>query len=163
VLAYLKSDLKRGVIQLDAEIRALTVDDRAAWLPLWQGYQAFYKVDIADPVTNRTWSRMLDPAEPVHGALALLDGKAVGLVHWLFHRSTWSVVDLCYLQDLFVAPETRGRGAGVALIAHVYEQARTAGCAEVYWLTHETNTTAMKLYDRVAKRDGFVQYSKTLA
>jgi GNAT superfamily N-acetyltransferase len=144
------------------EIRALAFDDQPAWLPLWRGYQAFYKVDIAEAVTQSTWSRMLDPSEPVHGALAVLDGKAVGLVHFLFHRSTWAAGDICYLQDLFVAPDIRGQGIGERLIAHVYEQARIARCPEVYWLTHETNTTAMKLYDRVAKRDGFVQYSKTL-
>ncbi len=144
------------------QIRGLSPDDHAAWLPLWRGYQSFYKVAIAEAVTGSSWARMLDPAEPMHGALALLDGKAVGLVHWLFHRSTWSAVDICYLQDLFVAPDVRGQGAGERLIAHVYEQTRAAGCAEVYWLTHETNVTAMKLYDRVAKRDGFVQYSKTL-
>ena len=144
------------------QMRALSPDDYMAWLRLWQGYQSFYKVEIAEAVTAGTWSRMLEASEPVHGALAELDGKAIGLVHWLFHRSTWSAADICYLQDLFVAPEIRGQGAGGSLIAHVYEQARAAGTAEVYWLTHETNATAMKLYDRVAKRDGFVQYSKTL-
>jgi len=146
---------------MTVEIMALTRGDQARWLPLWRGYQSFYKVEIAAAVTAKSWSRMLDPSEPVHGALAMLDGEAVGLVHWLFHRSTWSDADICYLQDLFVAPQVRGQGVGEALIAHVYAQTRAAGCAEVYWLTHETNTTAMKLYDRVAVRDGFVQYSKT--
>ena len=145
-----------------AEIRAISTQDHPAWLPLWRGYQAFYKVDIPDAVTQSTWSRMLDSSEPVHGALAIVAGKTVGLVHFLFHRSTWTVGDVCYLQDLFVAPEVRGRGIGERLIAHVYEQAHAAGAPEVYWLTHETNATAMKLYDRVADRAGFVQYSKTL-
>ena len=144
------------------EIKSIGPRDKPAWLPLWRGYQAFYKVDIAAAVTQSTWFRMLDPSEPVHGALAVLDGKAVGLVHFLFHRSTWTVSNICYLQDLFVTPGNRSLGIGERLVAHVYEQARIAGCPEVYWLTHETNTTAMKLYDRVAKRDGFVQYSKTL-
>ena len=144
------------------EITAISTRDYAAWLPLWRGYQSFYKVEIAEAVTQTTWSRLLDPAEPVHGALAMLDGRAVGLVHFLFHRSTWTVGNVCYLQDLFVAPDGRGQGIGERLIAHVYEQAQIAGCPEVYWLTHETNTTAMKLYDRVAARPGFVQYGKTL-
>lgn len=144
------------------EIRELAFDDQPAWLQLWRGYQAFYKVDIAEAVTQSTWSRMLDPSEPVHGRLAVLDDNAVGLVHFLFHRSTWTAGNICYLQDLFVAPGNRGQGIGERMIAHVYEQARIAGCPEVYWLTHETNATAMKLYDRVAKRDGFVQYSKSL-
>jgi GNAT superfamily N-acetyltransferase len=145
-----------------AEIRAISPQDYADWLPLWRGYQAFYKVDIAEAVTQSTWSRMLDPSEAVHGTLAVVDGKAVGLVHFLFHRSTWAVGDVCYLQDLFVAPDIRGQGIGERLIAHVYDAARAAGSPEVYWLTHETNTTAMKLYDRVAARPGFVQYSKAL-
>jgi GNAT superfamily N-acetyltransferase len=147
---------------METQIRSLTVADYHAWLPLWRGYQAFYKVDIPDEITQSTWSRMLDPSEAVHGALAVLDGQAVGLVHFLFHRSTWTVGNVCYLQDLFVAQDIRGRGVGERLIAHVYDAARIAGCPEVYWLTHETNTTAMKLYDRVADRPGFVQYSKTL-
>jgi GNAT superfamily N-acetyltransferase len=147
---------------MTVEIMALTRGDQARWMPLWRSYQSFYKVEIAEAVTAKTWSRMLEASEPVHGALAVLGGEAVGLVHWLFHRSTWSAADICYLQDLFVAPEIRGQGAGGSLIAHVYEQAHAVGTAEVYWLTHETNTTAMKLYDRVATRDGFVQYSKTL-
>ena len=147
---------------METQIRSLPAADYTAWLPLWRGYQAFYQVEIADAVTQSTWSRMLDPSEPVYGALAMLDGKAVGLVHFLFHRSTWSIGDVCYLQDLFVAPDIRGRGIGERLVAHVYDAARAAGCPEVYWLTHETNATAMKLYDRVANRPGFVQYSKTL-
>jgi GNAT superfamily N-acetyltransferase len=147
---------------METQIRSLTTADYADWLPLWRGYQAFYEVDIAEAVTQSTWSRMLDPSEAVHGALAVLDGKAVGLVHFLFHRSTWAVGDVCYLQDLFVAPDIRGQGVGERLIAHVYDAAHAAGSPEVHWLTHETNTTAMKLYDRVADRPGFVQYSKTL-
>ena len=140
----------------------MAVADFDAWLTLWRGYQAFYQVDIAEAVTQSTWSRLLEPSEPMHGALAVAHGKAVGLVHFLFHRSTWAVGNVCYLQDLFVAPDIRGQGVGRQLIDHVYERARAAGSPEVYWLTHETNTTAMKLYDRIADRPGFVQYSKTL-
>jgi GNAT superfamily N-acetyltransferase len=151
-----------GSAAMAIEIKALAFDDQPAWLSLWRGYQAFYKVDIAEAVTQSTWSRLLDPSEPVHGALAMLDSKAVGIVHFLFHRSTWTVGNVCYLQDLFVTPDIRGQGVGELLIAHVYEQAGDAGSPEVYWLTHETNMTAMKLYDRVADRPGFVQYSKTL-
>lgn len=147
---------------MDVRIRALAADDREDWLPLWRGYQAFYAVDIAHTVTEATWSRMLDPSEPMHGALGLLGDKPVGLVHFLFHRSTWTAGDVCYLQDLFVAPAARGRGVGEKLIAHVYDAARAAGSPEVYWLTHETNRTAMELYDRIADWPGFVQYSKTL-
>ena len=142
------------------EIRPIGAGDRAAWLPLWRGYQAFYKVDLAEAVTESTWGRLNNPAEPVDGALAWRDGEAVGLVHHIRHRSAWTIGDYCYLQDLFVAESARGAGLGRQLIAHVYAVAKAAGCARVHWLTHESNTDAMLLYDRVAERSGFVQYRK---
>lgn len=144
------------------DIRPVTDADFDAWLPLWKGYQAFYQVDIPDDATRTTWARMLDPAEPVNAALAYHEGRAVGLVHWIFHRSTWTTGDYCYLQDLFVAPGVRGGGHGRQLIEHVYAQARAVNAARVYWLTHETNTTARQLYDHVADLSGFIQYRKTL-
>ena len=143
-------------------IRLLEPDDFAIWLPLWKGYQTFYEADIPARTTEVTWARLLDEAEPVHGALAFHEGKAVGLVHYLTHRSTWSEGDVCYLNDLFAIPEVRGKGFGRALIEHVYNTARAQGCAEVYWLTHETNLTAQKLYGQVATRSGFIHYSKAL-
>ena len=141
-------------------IRPLAAADHAAWVPLWRGYQAFYKTDIPEATSVVTWARLLDPAEPMGGALAWDDGLAVGLVHHIRHRSCWTIGDYVYLQDLFVAEDGRGRGTGRALIAHVEEWARAAGCSRVHWLTHETNTQAMKLYDKVAQRSGFVQYRK---
>jgi GNAT superfamily N-acetyltransferase len=96
----------------------------------------------------------------MHGLFAVLDGKVVGFVHYLFHRSTWTTGDYCYLQDLFTAREARGRGAGRALIEAVYERAQAAGASRVYWLTHESNTDAQALYDKVAARSGFVQYRR---
>lgn len=143
------------------DIRAVTAANFEAWLPLWKGYQAFYNVDIDDAVTRTTWERFLDPAEPIYAALAYDNGRAVGMVHWIFHRSCWTAGDYCYLQDLFVAQDVRGGGHGRALIEHVYAQARAVNAARVYWLTHETNHTAMQLYDRIAERSGFLQYRKT--
>lgn len=144
-------------------IRGLTAQDHALWLPLWQGYLIFYEASLPEEVTRTTWARLLDPTEPVHGALAFDgDGRAVGLVHWIFHRSTWSVGPACYLNDLYVDPAQRGGGFGRALIGHVTGDARAKGAAKVYWLTHETNTTAQKLYNAVAERTGFIQYRKPL-
>ena len=143
-------------------IRALSAEDRDAWLPLWRGYQSFYRVDIPEAVSAVTWARLLDPAEPMGGALAWDGGEAIGLVHHIRHRSTWTAGDYCYLQDLFVASGGRGRGTGRALIAHVEAVARDAGCSRLHWLTHDTNADAMLLYDRVAERSGFVQYRKIL-
>lgn len=144
------------------DIRPVSAADFDAWLPLWQGYQAFYHVDIPDTTTRTTWARMLDPAEPIHAALVWQDGRAVGMVHWILHRSTWTSGDYCYLQDLFVAPDVRGGGHGRRLIEHVYAQARAANAARVYWLTHDSNTTARQLYDRIADNPGFIQYRKNL-
>lgn len=140
------------------EIRPLRPEDHDAWLPLWRGYQAFYKTDIPAEVSAVTWARLLEPAEPMGGALAWDGGTAVGMVHHIRHRSCWTTGDYCYLQDLFAAPTVRGKGVGRKLIEHVYAVAARDGCARVYWLTHETNTTAMQLYDRIAERSGFVQY-----
>ncbi|PAU62211.1 GNAT family N-acetyltransferase [Pseudomonas sp. PIC25] len=144
------------------EIRPISAADHDAWLPLWQGYQRFYQTDIPAGTSAVTWQRFLDPVEPMHAALAWLDGRAVGLVHFIYHRSCWTGGDYCYLQDLFVAEGLRGEGVGRRLIEHVYATAQAAGCSRVHWLTHETNTEAMKLYERIADRSGFVQYRHLL-
>jgi GNAT superfamily N-acetyltransferase len=144
-------------------IRDLTAADRAAWEPLWQGYLTFYKASLPPEVTETTWARILDPAEPVHGLGAEIDGRLVGIVHFLYHRTTWSADNRCYLNDLFTADEARGRGVGRALIEAVYERAKADGADRVYWLTHETNETAQALYDKIAKRSGFIQYVRPLS
>lgn len=143
-------------------IRRLTPADRAAWEPLWQGYQAFYEVELGPEVTAATWQRFHDEAEPMFALGAFAGDALVGIVHYLFHRTCWAIGPSCYLQDLFTAEAARGHGVGRALIEAVADAARAAGAARLYWLTHETNTTAMALYDKVADRSGFVQYRKSL-
>jgi len=143
-------------------IRMARDADYAQWLPLWKGYQHFYKTDISHTTTSTTWDRFHDPAEPMQCAVAELGDRLVGMVHYIQHRSCWTTGDYIYLQDLFVEPDIRGQGAGRALIAHVYAQAAEAGASRVWWLTHESNTPAMLLYDRVADKSGFVQYRKVL-
>lgn len=145
------------------QIRLFGGDDFDDWYALWRGYQAFYKVDLAREVSELTWSRLLAPNEPMHGAFALdRSGRPVGLVHYIEHRSCWTAGDYCYLQDLFVEPALRGEGYGRTLVEHVYARAKDLGCSRVWWLTHESNTDAMKLYDRIADKPGFVQYRKLL-
>lgn len=146
--------------RIEIEVRPVTADDHAAWLPLWQGYQRFYMTEIPSETSDINWQRFLDPAEPMHAALAWHEGEAIGLVHWVYHRSTWTVEDYCYLQDLFINKAVRSNGAGRKLIEFVYEQAKQADCARTYWLTHESNSRAMLLYERVAERSGFLQYRK---
>ena len=147
-------------------IRHVTRADYSQWLPLWDGYNAFYgrsgATALADAITRVTWARFFDPSEPVHAMVAEDDGQLAGLVHYLFHRSTISIAPTCYLQDLFTGEPARGRGIGRALINAVYDQARRAGAPRVYWHTHESNSTAMKLYDQVARRPGFVVYRQDI-
>jgi ribosomal protein S18 acetylase RimI-like enzyme len=139
-------------------VRAARADEYATWYPLWRGYQGFYKVDIAEDVSRSTWARFFDDAEPMHCDFAEVDGTVRGLVHSIDHRSCWMTEWSCYLQDLFVDPALRGQGLGRKLIEHVYASAKARGCARVHWLTHESNLDAMKLYDRIADKPGFVQY-----
>jgi len=147
-------------------IRFATRNDYLQWLPLWQGYNRFYgrhgATALPDAITQMTWARFFDSYEPVHCIVAEHEGALLGLVHYLFHRTTISITPTCYLQDLFTTESARGKGVGRKLIEAVYEQARLAGAARVYWLTHETNSTAMQLYDKVADRSGFIVYRKSL-
>jgi GNAT superfamily N-acetyltransferase len=146
----------------EVQIRPVTPEDQAAWLPLWKAYLTFYETELADDVTASTWKRFLDPNETTHAALAWKDWKAVGMVHYIYHRSNWSIENSCYLQDLLVVPEERGTGLGRKLIEFVYVDAKAAGAAKVHWLTHETNATAIQLYERIAERPGFIQFRKPL-
>jgi GNAT superfamily N-acetyltransferase len=144
-------------------IRPVTREDFPQWLPLWMGYNTFYKrPDLPLEITQVTWARFFDAYEPMHALVAEQDGKLLGLVHYLYHRHTTMIAPTCYLQDLFTVPESRGQGIGRALIEAVYQRARDAGAPRVYWQTHETNTTAMQLYDKVAIKSGFLVYRKEL-
>jgi GNAT superfamily N-acetyltransferase len=150
----------------DLSIRPVRRQDYDQWLPLWDGYNAFYgrsgATALAPDITAMTWSRFFDTYEPVHALVADNNGQLLGLTHYLFHRSTTSIAPTCYLQDLFTGEAARGKGVGRALINGVYENARLAGSSRVYWQTHQTNNTAMQLYDKVAEHSGFVVYRKLL-
>ena len=148
----------------EVSIRPVARGDYHQWLPLWEGYNAFYErtgpTALPPQITAMTWARFFDAYEPVHGLVAQSDGRLIGLTHYLFHRSTTAIEPLCYLQDLFTSEATRGKGVGRALIHAVYDRARLAGSPRVYWQTQETNHTAVLLYDKVAERSGFVVYRK---
>jgi GNAT superfamily N-acetyltransferase len=149
---------------MQTAIRPVRRDDFSAWLKLWDGYNAFYgrlgKTALPSEVTRMTWSRFFDAYEPVHALVAEEAGALLGLVHFLYHRSTTDIASICYLQDLFTAPDARGKGIGRALILRVYQHAKDSGAPEVYWQTHETNVGAMQLYDKVAGKSGFLVYSR---
>lgn len=143
-------------------VREIAASERATWEPLWQGYLQFYEASQAPDATDETWRRIHDPKEPMFALGAEVDGKLLGIVHYLFHRSFWTTGDYVYLQDLFVAKETRGLGLGRALIEAVYERAKAAGASRVHWLTQEGNAQARLLYDNIADSSGFIQYRKLL-
>lgn len=148
------------------DIRDIARNDFEQWLPLWNGYNAFYErvgpTAVPMEVTKTTWSRFFDAYEPVHALVAESDGRLVGMSHYIFHRNTTMLGPTCYLQDLFASPEARGKGVGRALITGVYSRAKAAGSTRVYWMTHETNATARLLYDRIADRSGFIQYRRNI-
>ncbi|MBI5262359.1 MAG: GNAT family N-acetyltransferase [Bradyrhizobium sp.] len=145
-------------------IRPVTRQDYDQWLPLWDGYNAFYgrsgPTALAPEITHTTWMRFFDAYEPMHALVAESNGRLLGLTHYLYHRSTTAIEPSCYLQDLFTDEAARGTGVGSALINAVYDAAKRAGSPRVYWLTHETNLTAQRLYDQVAERSGFIVYRK---
>jgi GNAT superfamily N-acetyltransferase len=145
---------------MSVEIRPLRQNERTAWDGLWKGYLDFYKTSVPKQTYDATWARLHDPAEPMWLLGGYVDGTLFGIVHYLYHRSCWTIGDYCYLQDLFVAERARKHGLGRALIEAVYMQARAAGASRVYWNTHETNATARALYDALADRPGFIQYRK---
>lgn len=141
-------------------IRPVGANERAAWEPLWQGYLKFYKASVPQAATNTAWARLHDPNEPMFVLGAYAGDALKGIVHYLYHRSTWTAGNYCYLQDLFVDQSARGLGLGRALIEAVEAEARKAGASRVYWLTQEDNATARTLYDKLAERSGFIQYRK---
>jgi GNAT superfamily N-acetyltransferase len=148
------------------EVRAVQPSDFPDWKQLWDGYNAFYgrggDTALAPDITLTTWARFFDAYEPMHALVAEVAGGIVGLAHFLYHRSTIQIAPTCYLSDLFTADTVRGRGVGRALISAVYEHAKVAGSSRVYWQTHETNSVAMRLYDQVAERSGFLVYRKSV-
>ena len=143
-------------------IRPIAKLDFPSWKPLWDGYNAFYgrhgDTALRDEITEMTWQRFFDPSEPVFALVAETEGTLLGLVHYLYHRSTTRIELVCYLQDLFTTPVARSRGIGRALIEGVYAEARTEGVSRVYWQTHESNAAGRLLYEKVATHAGFIVY-----
>lgn len=147
-------------------VRPVAPGDFAAWQPLWDGYNAFYgrhgESALPAHVTQTTWQRFLDPAEPMFALVAEDEEQIVGLAHCVLHASMTRIEPVCYLSDLFTLESRRGRGIGRLLIEAVYRHAGSAGASRVYWQTHETNVAGRLLYDKVAKHLGFIVYSKEL-
>lgn len=146
-----------------ASVTTLAPADHDRWAELWRGYLTFYETELPATQYDLTWQRIMDP----NGAIYALgsrddDGTLMGITHYLFHAHAWADRDACYLQDLFVDASCRGKGYAAALIAGVAADARDRGLTRMYWLTHTTNATARRLYDRVAKNAGFIRYEYLL-
>jgi GNAT superfamily N-acetyltransferase len=140
-------------------LRPVEARDRAVWLKLWRGYCEALGGGVSDDVTSGTWRRILAPDEPIF-CLVACDGKGhpVGFANYVLHPNTWSVRTMCYLEDLFVAPEARGSGAGRALIDGLVALGKQNNWRRVYWHTHDDNYSARMLYDRVTPRTDYVRY-----
>jgi GNAT superfamily N-acetyltransferase len=142
-------------------IRQLRQDDEQEWRRLWTGYLEYYETELPDEIYRSTFARLLsDDPQEFHGLIAELDGKPVGLTHYVFHRSCWSIENTCYLQDLYVDPDVRGRSFGRALIEAVYDKADQAGAPGVYWQTQDFNAVGRRLYDRVGELSPFIVYNR---
>lgn len=143
-------------------VRPITHEDFAQWDAYWTEYQAFYAVELGQDITRTTWARFFAPDEPVHCAVATDGNQLLGFVHFVYHRSTWGQHDFCYLEDLYVSPDARGKMVGKALIKYVQKQAQQQQCDRLYWHTQETNKTAQRLYDWVAEKPGVIEYRMPL-
>lgn len=142
-------------------IRPLRDNDEAQWRALWSAYLAFYETEVAPEIYASTFGRLTDPARPTQRCMVAETGdELVGLVHFIYHPHNWHLGDVCYLQDLFVAPTMRGTGIGRMLIEAVYRDADEYGAASVYWLTQDFNHQARHLYDRIATLTPFVKYAR---
>jgi len=146
---------------MSVTIRPLAETDRADWEERWRKYLIFYEAELPPAQMEANWARLMDPATDPHGLVAVDGGgNMIGITHYLFHASTWTMGPYCYLQDLYVDEAARGTGAGRALIEAVYAAADDAGASQVYWLTQHFNDTARRLYDRVGKTTPFIKYNR---
>ena len=146
---------------MSVEIRSITRSDEAEWRRMFTAYLEYYETSVSEEVYRTSFDRLFSDKETeFKGLIAAVEGRAIGLTHFLFHRHMWRVENVCYLQDLYVDPDVRGTGAGRALIQAVYDAADAAGCPSVYWLTQDFNHTARQLYDRIGKKSPFIRYGR---
>ncbi|MGJ0638523.1 GNAT family N-acetyltransferase [Xenorhabdus bovienii] len=147
---------------LPVTVKFISPEHYPQWLVYWRAYQEFYEVDLTKDITAKTWACFFDAEEPMYCAVALEGDKILGFVHYLYHRSTWAETDFCYLEDLFVSPEVRGRHVGRNLIEFVQREAQKQNCGRLYWHTQETNLRGQRLYNWVAEKSGVIEYRMPL-
>ena len=149
-----------GMVTGEITVGPLDDDDRGDWEALFRAYIDFYDTLLHQEAYDRAWAEFRSDVR-MHALGAWQGGRLVGITHFFMHPDTWGP-DVCYLQDLFTAPDARGQGVGRALIAAVAEWARVEGCAHVYWQTNTDNEVARRLYDEVAVFEGFLVYRMPL-
>lgn len=147
---------------LDTIIRKAEAGDEQHWRNLWADYVKFYRAEVPDDVTASTWKRILDPNSNMEAVVAEKSGRVIGICNYVFHDHTWSTRQICYLQDLFVAPDARGGGAAKKLILACEEAAKARGAFRIYWQTQEYNAAARSLYDTIVPRSSFIVYRKNV-
>jgi GNAT superfamily N-acetyltransferase len=140
------------------KIRAIEEKDEAAWRELWKGYCRFYEVALDQSVEDHTWSRIQDKHASVHAFVAEEHGRVEGICNYILHENTWELTPVCYLEDLFVRPESRAKGLGQAMIDWLVVEMKRQGWSRIYWNTKENNYRARGLYDKYNPRDAFVRY-----
>lgn len=143
----------------EAFVRPITRDDEADWRRLWAGYLKFYEVQLEPEVTDGLWERIHDPAMPIFALIAELDGKPAGLVHGVVHYNTWGLKPICYLEDLYVDEDIRGKRLGQKLIDAMIDKVKAEDWGRLYWHTHAINLSARKLYNRYTPADTMVRYT----
>ena len=144
----------------DLIIRDVTPADEGRWRELWKGYCDFYETAMPADVTEETWRRILDAGMPSFGAVvAVRDARVVGFANYVLHPYTWAIGDQCLLHDLYVDPDARSGGVGEQLIRFLQRRGAERGWTRLYWLTHETNARARRLYDRLTPASGFIRYT----
>lgn len=142
-------------------VRYMAGADYATWRELWLSYQDFYRSEVSEEVTRRSFDHLVEQSDGMVGLVAETDdGALVGFAHLVFHPSTWSTSTYCYLEDLFVAQPARGSTVARQLIAAVYSEADRRQAARTYWETQEYNGAARSLYDTVAHKTSFVIYER---
>jgi GNAT superfamily N-acetyltransferase len=146
----------------DAIIRPAAAKDETAWRKLWAGYLKFYRATLDDAVTSHTWAQLMDPTTKLDCLVAEQDGTVIGLCNYVFHDTTWSPQQICYLQDLYVDPNARGEGAAKKLILACEDAAKAKGAFRLYWQTQEFNGPARSLYDTITPRSSFIVYRKNI-
>jgi GNAT superfamily N-acetyltransferase len=151
-----------GAGGLTMQVMPATEDDKAEWLPLWRAYLDFYKQVLDDEITDLTFARALESGENLNLLVAKSEGRIIGFATYVLHRSSWARDWYCYLEDLFVAEDQRGRGVARALIAAVAEAGKAKGAERLYWVTDEANKTAQALYEKLATKTDFIQFRRDL-